>query len=98
MNLETSVSVFFSTFNKILSIHHPLLFQIVLLYYWKSRQLTGHRIFPLAKRDVCLLGNFPYDKDLPLPLPFTIKLSLLKSMMTEVKWLEQKLHGGIFKQ
>lgn len=45
---------------------------------------------------MCLLSSLPYDRD--LPLPFTTKLLLLKSMKSEVNWLEQKPHGGISKQ
>lgn len=49
---------------------------------------------------MCFLGSFLYDEDLPLPLPFTIYHfplnSLLKSMKSEVKWLKEKLCGGIF--
>lgn len=84
-------------FNKILIIHNLLLFKIVLLPYWKDRQLTGHKLFPLGKGDVCLLVSFPYEY-LPLPLAFTIKFTLLKSMENEVKSLEQQLHDGISKQ
>lgn len=84
-------------FNKILIIHNLLLHKIVFLHSWKGRQLTGHKILPLGKGDVCLLVSFPYEY-LLLPLPFTIKFTLLKSMENEVKSLEQKLHGGISKQ
>lgn len=56
--------------------------------------MTGHIIFALAKRDVCLLGSFPYDD---LPLPFTIKL-IAKEHEETNKMAGAELDGGIFKQ
>lgn len=72
-----------------------LLFKIILPQYQKGRQLTGHKVFPLG--NVCLLVSFPCEY-LPLPLPLTIKFTLLKNVENEEKSLQQNLDGGISKQ